>query len=254
MAVIQPTINHLHTTIRHGIWAAVAVCAVFVGAWVYTHHPDAPVGPTASTASTTQNVAKTVQGLLDAVKLAESARNATSILTSGIGRVAPHIGGISTAGVVNTIAAAGRMPTRTVYSANYTVPSPAPKPTAPPGIDFTIASWHHADTVSAVEEALAASQLNLHIAQEEIPPNRICALYLTDGSAGACYAIARRKQLDMDLGVTTSPARGLEFVGGLGFNLKHTDAGVFAGVVVGKKPGGLPGSSIGIQAGLVIHP
>ena len=230
-------------TIEHVIWAvALVVCVTLI---VFRPQaPVAPIGPPAVADKSTQTLARTVQGLITAVRDAQAVRNGPAAFNAGI-----------PAATYAWLAGLGKTPTVTVYSAAYKPPTPAPVPTLQPNsfLPANFAQWHHADTVAATEEALKKTPINLQVSQQPVAPNRVGAIYLSDGATGATYAIARRGQLDLDLGAANG-GTGLEALAGYGYNIKNTSAGLFIGVTVGKAPGLQRGIGAGVRAGLVVHP
>lgn len=232
-------------TIEHLIWAVVVVICVTV--FIFHPRPAPAPDPTAVAAEKdVQSLAKTVQGTVQVVRDLEAVKAGSTGISGGIPAAA-------WAG----LAALGRMPTKTVYSGEYRPPTPGPVPTlAPvknPVLPANFEAWHHADTVAANEEALKHTPVVLHIDQVPAQTNRMAAVYLSDGAAGAVYAVARRKQLDLDLGAA-SGGSGIEALAGYGYNIKNTDAGLFLGVTLGKSPGAARGVNIGIRAGFLVHP
>lgn len=238
-------------TIEHFIWAvAVVICVtVFV---FRPQHPPAPVGPVATTDSSTQTLAKTVQGVVDEVRALKEAKGGADAFSAGL-----------SAASYNWLAAAGRTPTVTVYSAAYKPPTPGPVPTLSPvtqtglksGLPVNFEAWHHADTVAAMSETLKKTPIDLHIDQVPTQPNKIAAVYTNDGATGILYAIARHKQLDLDIGGAKG-VNGLEALAGYGYNIPKTDAGFFAGVAVGKSPSLAQngGVQFGFKVGVTVHP
>ena len=151
-------------------------------------------------------------------------------------------GGFSDAAYAAALSAIGRRPTAQAIHVSLSAPTPGPVlVTPPPSIDW--AAWHHEDTKNATLEAINSAHINVSVVQEPIAPSRVKACYLNDGTAGLCYALLRRHQLDYDIGATKG-VRGLQPTVGLEYRLKNTSFGLFGGVTLrAGKPTGVIGLS-----------
>lgn len=190
--------------VRSIIWAVAVVAAVGVWGFVELHRPVAHA--TTPVASAT-NVAREVQAVVEASKSIAAASGSAPTFSQpavAVIRDTPGLQGFTPAQIAQILAGL-KPPTREVVavSSKLVGPSPAPTPTAVPGLTADeLRAVYQADK-AAVSDVLADPQTHIattvSVTREEVQPTRVGSLFTPNGS-GLGFAVARRKHLEINLG------------------------------------------------------
>lgn len=229
---------------HHYAYAVAIVLSVGILAYFFAPH-HAPVEKGIAVQQSVPSPG-TIQRELEAVIQSERALAAANGTVPGFERAAVNIiphSGFSDAAIAQVLTALGRPKTAPTYHVNLVAPTPMPAASLPPNVSQPYADWLYTTAYNADQAAINNAKINVHVTQDPIPPSRTQTLYLSDKSAGIAYALRRRGQLDLDLGLTQG--KGTEVFAGPCYRIKDTSSGVCVGGTYRFGPQSKPGIAAG---------
>lgn len=246
MIELYKRIHHLFYALA-GLVAVVGSVALVVFFW--PHHTAVVAGTVPAQANVVAapgSVAREVQAYIEGSQVLANARSPVvpSLQMPAINVVMPAMKGFSSAEVGALLTAAGHQKTEPVIHVAVVGPSPGPAATKPPDISEADAAFHHQDTYNATAEAIAATQVQVHVTQDPVPPSRISSVFLANHQTGISYALRRRGQADLDVGIVQAGGQSSPLIG-FGYRLKGTQAGALIGLTLSKgKPKAAAGFTV----------
>ena len=182
------------------------IVLVFLGvigviwAWPKAHPFVPPLGSASATPKPASAVAATVNDIQKALNLAAATRSAAIYVLPAASAIQKAVPGIS-AGDIQAIIHGLRQPTQPVYTVANTVKQPTVVPV--PAASASVYDQAYAADVNASHDHPPTVDSNLTITQAPKPIGRIGTIISFSG-AGIDYAVLRKGQFDVDLGLVTN--------------------------------------------------